>query len=1030
MSRFQSQQSTERDPRNARPRTRRLPELDNLDFAARRQKIKQAFNETLQKEEKAAKRRQFRKDEEVRAQLLREGKQRKKRSRAELSQDRDIRDSVYESVLGGDESDEIHSLSRTPEGQAISAAPSLSIDIFSPVAEKDVHPRPLQPQEQEQPSLPPPSIDLGDSPTLGLSDQIGTQSGFGRDNSQTINITPSSAVTAESDTTHFDLEPPEMHFQEPEMSHRTVLSQIMQMRESSSSSQASSEDHDCASCASDEKESIQIMLAPSFFDDSVDSSDNLEQHEAGDEPDHLSEGQLNRWSMTSWSSFVRDHLSPEVQLEQADEALLPTDQSHLLPMSSPESDKTSQPPSATIFPLSNIGDPLGYGLYDKPAPETYDRPSHQYHAEMPFPNLARQGGWDSRRVTQLYLEELSRGRIHRPPSAGKLLERPSAPPQLDREVETPPKTDSLTDDPVLVPRSEDLPSDSLCHRPSLSLRDDWVTASPSVGDWMQVAADEAPTPPPKDETEGLGLEDVSTPRLTGPVTRGFEVDGSREGLGLAVPVEDDDEEGVVKDEQQQRRHEQQHQQQHLDTPAPPLPDYAPPPPPPTTTQLKDAVEQLLPQIVSPSIYSSHPSSIIPSDSFGASNDYLPAKSSEASSISQVGLTSSSSSQQPPSIDQSGVDINKGSPSPEQRRLKKRRNVIKELVDTEHTYGRDMKVVDDIYKGTSSSCLDLSADDVRTLFSNSDQIVQFSMTFQDALKKAAKSVYVMPKSQRWNSKRGSRATQGSTLVDDQSPGADPETSDSDKDSRSFIGRVFVEKMAQMEKVYTDYLKNHDVANKKLVTLQRNPKVAIWLKECREWASDLTQAWDLDSLLVKPVQRILKYPLLLNELLQSTPPDHPDYTAIADALEGVTNISVRINELKKRADVVGQVVSSRKRKESDVRAGLSKALGRRTEKLKQHVGLSEIFEDKEYDNLSQRFGDSFCQLQIVIRDVDLYAKEVQSEMDSFHDFITAIEGCIDVAQSHYTEIESKWRRFRMSVREVMTVALPEHVSSFSW
>ncbi|KAN0070008.1 hypothetical protein V8E54_011589 [Elaphomyces granulatus] len=1031
VSHFQVQNSTERDTRNARPRTRRLPELDNLDFAARRQKIKQAFNETLQKEEKAAERRrlaEFKKDEEVRAQLLREGKQRKKRSRAELSQDRDVMDSVYESVLGGDESDEIQALSRTSEGQAISAAPSLSIDTSGSIAEKDIRSGSEQPQEQSQPPPPSPSIDLGDSPTLGLSDQICTQSRFGPENGQTSDVTPSSAVTAdtnESDTTHFDLEPPEMHFQETEMSHRTVLSQIMQMRESSSSSQASSEDHDCASCVSDEKESIQIMLAPSFFDDSVDSSDNQEQHEAGDEPD-LSEGQLNRSSMTSWSSFVRDHLSPEVPLEQADEALSSTDQNHLLPMSSPESDKTSQPLSATVFPLPSMDDPLNRVLYEKPVPETGDRPSH-----LIFPNLARQGGWDSRRVTQLYLEELTRGRFHRPPSTGKILERPSAPPQLDREVETPPRTDSLTDDPVLVPLSEDLPSlDSLCHRPSLSLRDDWVTASPSVGDWMQVAADEAPTPPPKDETEGLGLEDVSTPRL---VTRGFELDGSRQGLGLAVQVfspEDDDEEGVAGDGQQQRRQEQ-HQQQHLDTSAPPLPDYAPPPPPPTTTQMGDVVEPLL----SPSIYSRHPpSSIIPSDAFGASNDYLPAKSSEESSLSQVGLTpspptllSSATSQQPPSVDQSRIEINKGSPSPEQRRLKKRRNVIKELVDTEYTYGRDLKVVEDIYKGTSSSCLDLSADDVKTLFGNSDQVVQFSMTFQDGLKKAAKSVYVMPKSQRWSSKRGSRATQGSTLVDDQSPEADPETSDSDKDSRTFIGQAFVEKMAQMEKVYTDYLKNHDVANKKLVTLQRNPKVAIWLKECREWASDLTQAWNLDSLLVKPVQRILKYPLLLNELLQATPVDHPDYAAIANAHEGVTNISVRINELKKRADVVGQVVSSRKRKESDVRAGLSKALGRRTEKLKQHVGLSEIFEDKEYDVLSQRFGDSFCQLQVVMRDVEMYVREVHSEMDHFHDCITAIEGCIDVAQSHYTEIESKWRRFRMSVREVMTVALPEHVAA---
>ena len=102
------------------------------------------------------------------------------------------------------------------------------------------------------------------------------------------------------------------------------------------------------------------------------------------------------------------------------------------------------------------------------------------------------------------------------------------------------------------------------------------------------------------------------------------------------------------------------------------------------------------------------------------------------------------------MDQSSIEVPapKSSPSPEQRRLKKRKHVIKELVDTEHTFGRDMTVVVDIYKGTSSSCLDLSAEDVKTLFGNSDQIVKFSMDFQDALKQASKSVYVLPKSQRW------------------------------------------------------------------------------------------------------------------------------------------------------------------------------------------------------------------------------------------------------------------------------------------
>jgi hypothetical protein len=131
------------------------------------------------------------------------------------------------------------------------------------------------------------------------------------------------------------------------------------------------------------------------------------------------------------------------------------------------------------------------------------------------------------------------------------------------------------------------------------------------------------------------------------------------------------------------------------------------------------------------------------------------------------------------------------------------------------------------------------------------------------------------------------------------------------------------------------------------------------------------------------------------------------------------------MKKRAELVGQVVG-RKRKESDVRTGLSKAFGRRTEKLRQQVGLSDMFEDKQYDALSQRFGDSFFQLQVVMRDVEMYTREVQSSLDRFSEFVAAIEGFVDVAQSGYLDVESRWRDLKMAVREIMATALPEHVS----
>uniref|UniRef100_A0A8C5UAT5 Dynamin-binding protein n=1 Tax=Malurus cyaneus samueli TaxID=2593467 RepID=A0A8C5UAT5_9PASS len=73
---------------------------------------------------------------------------------------------------------------------------------------------------------------------------------------------------------------------------------------------------------------------------------------------------------------------------------------------------------------------------------------------------------------------------------------------------------------------------------------------------------------------------------------------------------------------------------------------------------------------------------------------------------------------------------------------------------------------------------------------------------------------------------------------------------------------------------------------------------------EWGSFIGKPnlMDLGSLLIKPVQRVMKYPLLLHELLNSTPASHPDHKALQDALFAMKNINVNINELKRRKDLV--------------------------------------------------------------------------------------------------------------------------------
>ena len=65
---------------------------------------------------------------------------------------------------------------------------------------------------------------------------------------------------------------------------------------------------------------------------------------------------------------------------------------------------------------------------------------------------------------------------------------------------------------------------------------------------------------------------------------------------------------------------------------------------------------------------------------------------------------------------------------------------------------------------------------------------------------------------------------------------------------------------------------------------------------------TNCFDIPSVLIKPVQRILKYPLLLNELHKCTEEGHEDKPDLILAIDLITNMATNINESKRRQDLV--------------------------------------------------------------------------------------------------------------------------------
>ena len=58
--------------------------------------------------------------------------------------------------------------------------------------------------------------------------------------------------------------------------------------------------------------------------------------------------------------------------------------------------------------------------------------------------------------------------------------------------------------------------------------------------------------------------------------------------------------------------------------------------------------------------------------------------------------------------------------------------------------------------------------------------------------------------------------------------------------------------------------------------------------------LEPSYELPAFLIKPVQRICKYPLLLEQLLKRTPTDAPRRDELVDALTVIRRITDKVNE----------------------------------------------------------------------------------------------------------------------------------------
>lgn len=165
-----------------------------------------------------------------------------------------------------------------------------------------------------------------------------------------------------------------------------------------------------------------------------------------------------------------------------------------------------------------------------------------------------------------------------------------------------------------------------------------------------------------------------------------------------------------------------------------------------------------------------------------------------------------------------------------------------------------------------------------------------------------------------------------------------TAEMDKEDDT-LGETFLNLMSRIRAAYIDYCSRHEASMMRLQeVIASSPGANAFFKECTEVARKHTNAWDLASLLIKPVQRVLKYPLLIQQIVNSTRRSHPDYKNLTLAYDEIQAVADEINQVKKRKDLADHLITGRVKEARNVAMPGSTIKGKKksTGKLKEVDG----------------------------------------------------------------------------------------------
>lgn len=261
----------------------------------------------------------------------------------------------------------------------------------------------------------------------------------------------------------------------------------------------------------------------------------------------------------------------------------------------------------------------------------------------------------------------------------------------------------------------------------------------------------------------------------------------------------------------------------------------------------------------------------------------------------------------------------------------------------------------------------------------------------------------------------------------------------------VGKCFIQFAPQMKESYKQISHNSEEAqilwNK--LSSSSNQEIKYLVNSINNGIRNETNSYDLPSLIFKPVQRVLKYPLLLFELSKCTH-DPEEQTHLNAAFLEITKMAREINESKRGKELVTKY---RRAPKSSFTVSLSrfnlhtlrKKSSRFGFKITSKIGMHSNLKDNEFDNLSVDFKSLEKTLKIFIKDLSVLVESQESVLKYSHHFVHSLSefygsrvdmGAIDhLAKCHKRLIEETWSETKKHLKHNVFEVLNMLLSKFS-